>query len=129
MFIWNALFWFLSYQTSSSISRKAMTAYTFLLLFMYRWPNRTSGWVSKDIKSVGFFSIHRTQLHLNKLTPSARLAAAENTTQPQTLKLNHSHKYRSHRYFVKYSLIHLCAQDTRANANIHHGKNLLHFFL
>lgn len=98
------LFGFLSCQTTSGASSGSMTAYTFGLLFMYRRPNQMSGWVSKDIKSVVFFSIHRTQLHLNKPTPRERLAPTENTTQPQTLKLNHSCKFRSHQHIVKNSL-------------------------
>lgn len=104
MFIQGNLLWFVFCQTTSGVSRRAVTAYTFLLLFMYQRPNQMSGWVSKDIKSVGFFSIHRTQLHLNKPTPSERLAPTENTTQPQTLKLNQSRKFRSHQHIVKNSL-------------------------
>lgn len=51
-----------------------------------------------------FFSIRRTQLHLNKPTPSERLAPAENAAQPQTPKLNRSRKFRSHQHTVKNSL-------------------------
>ena len=104
MFIQSNLFWFPSCQTTSVVSSRAMTTYTFLLLFMYGGPNQMSGWVSKDLKRVGFFFIHRTQLHLNKSTPSERLAPTENTRQPQTLKLNHSPKSRSHQHIVKNSI-------------------------
>lgn len=98
------LFGFLSCQTTSVVPSGSWTAHTFVLLFMYRRPNQMSGWVSKGIKPIVFSPIHRTQLHLNKPTPTERLAPTENTTQPQTLKLNLSRKFRNHQHVVKNSL-------------------------
>lgn len=76
-----------------------------LLVIIYVWRAKPNVWVGLQRPKMGrFFFIHRTQLHLNKLTPSERLAPTENTRQPQTLKLNHSPKSRSHQHIVKNSL-------------------------
>lgn len=76
-----------------------------LLVIIYVWRAKPNVWVGLQRHKIGsFFSIHRTQLHLNKPTSSERLAPTENTGQPQTLKLNHSRKSRSHQHIVKNSL-------------------------
>lgn len=77
----------------------------YLLVIIYVWRAKPNVWVGLQRPKMGrFFFIHRTQLHLNKPTPSERLAPTENTRQPQTLKLNHSPKSRSHQHIVKNSL-------------------------
>lgn len=111
------LFGFLSCQTTSGASSKSWAAHTFILLFMYRRPNQMSWWVSKSIKPIVFSPIHRTQLRLNKPTPSERLAPIENTKQPQTLKLNHSRKFRSHQHVVKNSLAYIFGDAEADNAH------------